>query len=150
MLKIRNPSMPHFYDTFYVFSSFMCEKEFTNPSNIKLSPPAKSCRYNISGFVEELPPLPEIRSSHACAALPATGVRLIQPIFEGMIHLKHNQVLYELIFCSFSWCHLKKNWAINSVRLCGIHLCNGMSSCVSCTNGFHKAGAGGRDTTNDT
>ena len=24
-----------------------------------------------------------------------------------MIHLKHNQVLYELIFCSFLWYHLK-------------------------------------------
>ena len=78
-----------------------------NPSNIKLSPPAKSCRYNISGFVEELPQLPENRREHACAALPATGVRLTLPIFKGMIHLKHNQVLYELIFCSFSWCHLK-------------------------------------------
>ena len=63
-----------------------------NPSNIKLSPSAKSCRYDISGFVEELPRLLEIRMGHVCAAIPATGVRLTQPIFKGMIHLKHNQV----------------------------------------------------------
>ena len=37
-------------------------------------------RYNISGFVEELPKLPENRQSHACAALPVTGVRLAQSI----------------------------------------------------------------------
>ena len=35
---------------------------------------AKNCRYNISGFVEELPQLPENRYGHACGALP-TGVR---------------------------------------------------------------------------
>ena len=31
-------------------------------------------RYNINGFVEELPQLPEVRQSHACAALPTTRV----------------------------------------------------------------------------
>ena len=35
---------------------------------------AKSCRYNISGFVEELTQLPENIYGHVCAALP-TGVR---------------------------------------------------------------------------
>ena len=44
------------------------------------NPSAKSCRYNISGFVEELPKLPENRFQHACAALPATGVRPSRPI----------------------------------------------------------------------
>ena len=35
-----------------------------------------SCsRYNIHGFVEELPKLPEKRDRHACAVLPLTGVR---------------------------------------------------------------------------
>ena len=34
------------------------------------------CRYNINGFVEELPQLPESRYRHSCAALPSTGVRL--------------------------------------------------------------------------
>ena len=38
---------------------------------------AKSCRYNVNGFVEELPRLPEIRFSHVCGALP-TGVRPVQ------------------------------------------------------------------------
>ena len=41
---------------------------------------AKSCRYDVNGFVEELPQLPENREGHACAALPntvsSTGVRL--------------------------------------------------------------------------
>ena len=36
---------------------------------------AKSCRYDVNGFVEELPQLPENRYTHACAALPITGVR---------------------------------------------------------------------------
>ena len=36
------------------------------------------CRYNVNGFVEELPQLPENRYGHACAALPSTGVRLAQ------------------------------------------------------------------------
>ena len=38
---------------------------------------ATSCRYDINGFVEELPQLPENRIAHSCAALPATGVRLV-------------------------------------------------------------------------
>ena len=33
------------------------------------------CRYDINGFVEELPQLPENRRAHACAALPITKVR---------------------------------------------------------------------------
>ena len=36
---------------------------------------AKSCRYDVNGFVEELPQLPEDRYNHACAALPITKVR---------------------------------------------------------------------------
>ena len=38
--------------------------------------PTKIFRYNISGFVEELPPLPEQTHGHTCAVLPSTGVRL--------------------------------------------------------------------------
>ena len=34
----------------------------------------KICRYDINGFVEDLPPLLENRFRHACAALPDTGV----------------------------------------------------------------------------
>ena len=52
---------------------------FKNPTNIFLNPPSKSCRYNIHGFVEELPKLPERRWDHACAALPSTVVRPTQP-----------------------------------------------------------------------
>ena len=40
---------------------------------------SKGYRYNVNGFVEELPQLPENRNAHACAALPATGVRPDQP-----------------------------------------------------------------------
>ena len=36
----------------------------------------KIFRYNISGFVEELLPLPEETHGHTCAVLPSTGVRL--------------------------------------------------------------------------
>ena len=46
---------------------------FPNPSSIFLCPWAKSCRYNINGFVEELPQLPENRLGHACAALSDVG-----------------------------------------------------------------------------
>ena len=34
-------------------------------------------RYNVNGFVEELPQLPENRYGHSCAAIPSIGVRLI-------------------------------------------------------------------------
>ena len=38
---------------------------------------AQNFRYNVNGFVEELPQLPESRYGHSCAAIPSTGVRLI-------------------------------------------------------------------------
>ena len=38
---------------------------------------SESFRYNVNGFVEELPQLPENRWGHSCAAIPSTGVRLI-------------------------------------------------------------------------
>merc|ERR1712037_618099 len=34
-------------------------------------------RYDINGFVEELPQLPENRYAHACAALPSTGALVV-------------------------------------------------------------------------
>jgi len=34
-------------------------------------------RYNVNGFVEELPQLPEKRYAHACSALPATGALVV-------------------------------------------------------------------------
>merc|ERR1712192_172834 len=34
-------------------------------------------RYDVNGFVEELPQLPENRWTHACGALPATGALLV-------------------------------------------------------------------------
>jgi len=34
-------------------------------------------RYNVNGFVEELPQLPENRYAHACSALPATGALVV-------------------------------------------------------------------------
>ena len=36
------------------------------------------CRYNVNGFVEELPPLPKARRAHACTSLPnqVTGISL--------------------------------------------------------------------------
>ena len=38
--------------------------------------PQYYCRYNVNGFVEELPRLPGNRHAHTCAALPSTKVRL--------------------------------------------------------------------------
>ena len=38
---------------------------------------AENFRYNVNGFVEELPQLPENRYGHSCAAIPSIGVRLI-------------------------------------------------------------------------
>ena len=51
---------------------------------------AESCRYDINGFVEELPKLPEKKAGHACAAVPATGVRPAQPI------LTHRLILWSV------------------------------------------------------
>ena len=45
---------------------------------ISLILPTIFTRYNVTGFVEELPQLPENRYEHACSALPATGVRPAQ------------------------------------------------------------------------
>ena len=45
---------------------------------ISLILPIIFTRYDVTGFVEELPQLPENRRSHACSALPATGVRPAQ------------------------------------------------------------------------
>ena len=33
------------------------------------------CRYDVNGFVEELPALPAYRYGHICAELPSNGVR---------------------------------------------------------------------------
>ena len=49
------------------------------------------CRYNVNGFVEELPQMPEPRSYHACAALPSTKVRLAQPRHAFMF--RHSSLL---------------------------------------------------------
>ena len=46
-------------------------------NSIILLSAAENCRYDFNGFVEELPQLPENRVAHSCAALPATGVRLV-------------------------------------------------------------------------
>ena len=51
------------------------QKIYKSIQHILMSITAKSCRYDTSGFVEELPQLPEDRSYHACAALPITKVR---------------------------------------------------------------------------
>ena len=49
------------------------------PKSPTLYSTTKNCRYNVNGFVEELPKLPEKITEHACAALPDTGVRPTQP-----------------------------------------------------------------------
>ena len=51
------------------------QKIYKSIQHILMSITAKSCRYDVNGFVEELPQLPEDRSHHACAALPITKVR---------------------------------------------------------------------------
>jgi len=40
-------------------------------------------RYNVNGFVEELPQLPENRAGHACAALPTTGAFVVAGGWDG-------------------------------------------------------------------
>merc|ERR1719151_488900 len=40
-------------------------------------------RYNVNGFVKELPQLPESRYGHACAALPSTGALVIVGGWDG-------------------------------------------------------------------
>ena len=51
------------------------QKIYKSIQHILMSITAKSCRYDVNGFVEELPQLPENRALHACAALPITKVR---------------------------------------------------------------------------
>ena len=51
------------------------QKIYKSIQHILMSITAKSCRYDVNGFVEELPQLPEERYGHACAALPITKVR---------------------------------------------------------------------------
>ena len=51
------------------------QKIYKSIQHILMSITAKSCRYDVNGFVEELPQLPEDRYGHACAALPITKVR---------------------------------------------------------------------------
>ena len=51
------------------------QKIYKSIQHILMSITAKSCRYDTSGFVEELPQLPQNRHSHACASLPITKVR---------------------------------------------------------------------------
>ena len=38
------------------------------------------CRYNLNGFVEELPRLPEGRSGHACASIPTSVLNIGQVV----------------------------------------------------------------------
>ena len=49
-------------------------------------------RYNINGFVRELPRLPEKRWRHACAGLPSSGVRrkkrLHDFFFTNAVHVR--------------------------------------------------------------
>ena len=59
------------------------KKDFQNPLNKFLF-----CRYNISGFLEELPQLPENRLGHACVALP-NGVRPVQPTFKTVPYVHY-------------------------------------------------------------
>ena len=59
--------------------------------HILLSTKAKNYRYNVRGFVEELPPLPDARIEHVCGALP-TGVRPAQII---LFHNRHSLLLEE-------------------------------------------------------
>ena len=51
----------------------MANRPFVQPVHHSI---ADICRYNINGFVEELPRLLGGRYYHSCAALPSNGVRL--------------------------------------------------------------------------
>merc|ERR1712192_124773 len=61
-------------------------------------------RYDVNGFVEELPQLPENRYGHACGALPATGVRPAQStfIFRQWWWLEELYQAPSLLLCSHS------------------------------------------------
>jgi len=60
-------------------------------------------RYDVNGFVEELPELPERRHGHACGALPATGVRPAQTPFAGIDCGRRRDIRPDLhFFCAGS------------------------------------------------
>ena len=54
---------------------FVLELEVTGLEKHLIYTTLNTCRYNTSGFVEELPQLPDIRRGHACLSFPTTGVR---------------------------------------------------------------------------
>merc|ERR1712037_1035669 len=56
-------------------------------------------RYNVNGFVEELPKLPESRFAHACAALPSTGALVVVGEFDG----SNNSSVLTLLSRAASW-----------------------------------------------
>ena len=79
----------------------MNKKMIKPVQHILVSITAKSCRYNVSGFVEELTRLPENRWDHACAALP-TGVRPVQPsTFAGFCCCRRNRWIQLFFFCVY-------------------------------------------------
>ena len=73
---------------------------------ISKMPPRIFNRYNVTGFVEELPqlPLPENRFGHACAALPTTGVRPVQPFkpIAGICCCRRKSWIQVPFFCADS------------------------------------------------
>ena len=50
-------------------------------------------RYNITGFVEELPQLPDIRRGHACGAFPTNKVRSKEPNLNYSLYYIHRHLL---------------------------------------------------------
>ena len=54
---------------------FVLELEVTGLEELLIYTTSNTFRYNTSGFVEELPQLPDIRRGHACLSFPTNGVR---------------------------------------------------------------------------
>ena len=54
---------------------FVLELEVTGLEEHLIYTTSNTFRYNTSGFVEELPQLPDIRRGHACLSFPTNGVR---------------------------------------------------------------------------
>ena len=71
--------------------------------------PTKIYRYDINGFVSELPQLPEQRKQHVCGSLPSIGVRQI--VLErnlnkvGWENLGRKMIRYQTCQ-NFPWCNL--------------------------------------------
>ena len=83
------------------------------------------CRYNVNGFVEELPPLPKARRAHACTSLPnqVTGISLsgkVYHLWEGLsIHTLFRALLWRVVPMALLQLNpTRRPWSLGCFHIC--------------------------------